>query len=333
MVTNDNQKCRKVPKKFCCESCDYFTSHKSHYTKHLSTDKHKMITNDNKMITKVPKSAEKCRFLKNESISSKKETLVTNGGRGINVCACGREYKFKSGLSRHKLRCKISPTMESSEQYIGDKEIVTSLIKENHELKNIMLDTQNKMFETHTKMMGVLEKGTHVTNSHNKTFNIQLFLNNTCKDAMNITDFVNNLKLQLSDLEQMGEIGYVNGITNIIARNLKDMDVTSRPIHCTDIKREILYIKDEDKWDKEINGYPKVRNVIKHVAHKNSQLLNRFKEKYPDYNKSTSKISDQYNRIFIESMGGKGDNDIEKENKIIKNLTKEVILEKDKTDK
>jgi hypothetical protein len=198
-----------------------------------------------------------------------------------------------------------------------------TLIKENHELKNMMMNTQNKMLE-------VLEKGTHNTNCHNKTFNLQFFLNDTCKDAMNIMDFVNNLNLQLSDLEKMGEIGYVNGISNIIVKNLKDMDVTSRPIHCTDVKREVLYIKDEDKWDKEANDHPKVRNIIKHIAHKNSKLLNEFKEKYPDYNNSSSKISDQYNKILIESMGGKGDNDYEKETKIIKNLSKEVVLDKDK---
>ena len=145
---------------------------------------------------------------------------------------------------------------------------------------------------------------------------------------MNITDFVNNIQLQLSDLEKMGEIGYVNGISNIIVKNLKDMDIASRPIHCTDIKREVLYIKDEDKWDKEPNDHPKVRNAIKHIAHKNSKLLIEFKEKNPDYNNSSSKVSDKYNKLLIETMGGKGDNDCEKEHKIIKAVTKEVMLDK-----
>jgi hypothetical protein len=145
---------------------------------------------------------------------------------------------------------------------------------------------------------------------------------------MNIMDFVNNLNLKLSDLEKMGEIGYVNGISNIIVKNLKDMDVTARPIHCTDVKREVLYIKDEDKWDKEANDHPKVRNIIKHIAHKNSKLLNDYKEKYPDYNNSNSKSSDNFEKLLIESMGGKGNNDEEKENKIIRNISKQVLIEK-----
>ena len=187
----------------------------------------------------------------------------------------------------------------------------------------------NQNNELQTQVLELLKSGTHNTNSHNKTFNLNFFLNDTCKNAMNIMDFVNNLQLQMNDLEKMGEVGYVNGISEIIIKNLKDMDITERPIHCTDKKREVLYVKDEDKWDKELNGNPKVRHAIKHIAHKNSKLLNEFKEKYPDYNNSSSKVSDRYNHLLIESMGGKGDNDVEKENKIIRNVTKEVIVEKE----
>jgi hypothetical protein len=145
---------------------------------------------------------------------------------------------------------------------------------------------------------------------------------------MNIMDFVHNLHLKLDDLEKMGEIGYVNGISNIIVKNLKDMDITARPIHCTDAKREVLYVKDENKWEKETIDYPKVRKAIKHIAHKNSKLLNDFKQQNPDYNKSDSKVSDHYNKLLIETLGGKGDNDYEKESKIIKNLSKEVLVDK-----
>tara|TARA_B110000971_G_scaffold22030_1_gene19936 strand:+ start:726 stop:1391 length:666 start_codon:yes stop_codon:yes gene_type:complete len=210
------------------------------------------------------------------------------------------------------------------EKNVQEKELIMTLIKENSDLKTMMLETQNKM-------MSVLEKGiVQNNNSNNKTFNLNFFLNDTCKNAMNISDFVNNLQLQLSDLEKMGEIGYVNGISNIILKNLKDMDITSRPIHCTDVKREVMYIKDSDKWDKEENGNPKVRKAIKCISHNNSRLLNEFKEKNPNYNNSSSKVSDIYNKLLIETMGGKGDNDDEKENKIIRNIIKEIIVEKDK---
>ena len=331
MITEDNKKCRKVPQIFRCDICDYLTSHKSHYIKHLSTDKHKNNINDNNMITKVPKSAE----IDEKVIYKTNYDNIYCKNMIDYACNCGQTYKFKSGLSRHKNKCVLNTQIKCNNinlvnDKLNDKDVIMTLIKENSELKHMMIDTQNKMLDTQTKMLNVIEKGTHNTNSHNKTFNLQFFLNDTCKDAMNITDFVNNLQLQLSDLEKMGEVGYVNGISNIIVKNLKDMDVTARPIHCTDVKREILYIKDEDKWDKETNNHPKVRTAIKHIAHKNSKLLNEFKEKYPDYNNSSSKISDQYNKILIESMGGKGDNDYEKESKIIKNLTKEVLLEKDK---
>jgi hypothetical protein len=145
---------------------------------------------------------------------------------------------------------------------------------------------------------------------------------------MNIMDFVDSIKLQLSDLEKVGQIGYVEGISNIITTNLKALDVTQRPIHCTDKKRETLYIKDEDKWEKENNEKNKIKKVIKKVANKNIMLLQKFKEAHPDCGKSASKFSDQYNKIIIESMGGSGDNDSEKEDKIIKNISNVTTIDK-----
>jgi hypothetical protein len=146
---------------------------------------------------------------------------------------------------------------------------------------------------------------------------------------MNIMEFVDSIKLQLSDLETVGKIGYVEGISNIITTNLKALDVTQRPIHCTDKKREVLYIKDENKWEKEDDDKKKLRKVIKKVAAKNSRLLPKFKEEHPDCGKSVSKFSDQYNKIIVESMGGPGDNDTEKEDKIIRNITKNVTIDKE----
>ena len=145
---------------------------------------------------------------------------------------------------------------------------------------------------------------------------------------MNIMDFVDSIKLQLSDLEKIGEIGYVDGISNIIVKNLNALEVEKRPVHCTDKKREILYIKDEDKWEKEDEEKKKLRKAIKRVASKNQRLIPKFKEIHPDCIKAASKFSDQYNKMIIESMGGSGDNDLEKEDKIIKNISKNVIIDK-----
>ena len=191
------------------------------------------------------------------------------------------------------------------------------VMKENSEMKNMMMD--------------VIKNGTHnITNnnSHNKSFNLQLFLNETCKNAMNITDFVDSLQLQLSNLEKVGELGYVEGISNIIIKNLKALDVTLRPVHCTDKKRETMYIKDENKWEKEDDNKTKLHKMVRKVSNKNINLISEFKELYPDWKKSTSKVSDQFNKIIIESMGGPGDNDFEKEEKIIKKISKEVLIDK-----
>jgi len=301
----ETKKSQKIAKKFCCCICDYNTYNKYDYAKHLATDKHKineLETNGNIKSQKIAKKSA------NTKISCDK------------CDKCDKMFKTRAGLWKHSKKCNnhvnnTTTHIEPNNDLVCDKELVMKLINQNNELQCQVLE--------------LLKSGTHNTNSHNKTFNLNFFLNETCKNAMNIMDFVSNLQLQLNDLEKMGEIGYVNGMSEIIIKNLKDMDVTERPIHCTDKKRETLYIKDEDKWDKEPNDHPKVRNAIKHIAHKNSKLLNEFKEKYPDYNNSSSKVSDTYNKILIETMGGKGDNDLEKENKIIRNVTKEIVVEKE----
>jgi hypothetical protein len=244
---------------------------------------------------------------------------------------CNKKFKNRSGLWKHKNKniCNKNETdlgFDSddeglkNEKDLTDKDLIMMLIKENGELKNMI--------------MKVLENGTHnsnshnTTNSHNKSFNLQFFLNETCKDAMNIMDFIESIQLQLSDLEKVGELGYVEGISNIIVKNLKALDVTQRPVHCTDKKRETLYIKDENKWEKEDDEKKKIRKAIKKVACKNQRLIPKFKEAHPDCIKAASRYSDQYNKMIIESMGGSGDNDLEKEDKIIKNISKQIIIEK-----
>jgi hypothetical protein len=208
------------------------------------------------------------------------------------------------------------------------------LIKDNKEMKQIILEQNSTILEQHSTINNLVKNGISSTNTNslnnnnNKTFNLQFFLNETCKDAMNIMDFVDSIKLQLSDLEKVGEVGYTQGISNIITTNLKALEVTQRPVHCTDKKRETMYIKDEDKWEKEDENNSKLRKAIKRVANKNITLLSKFREKYPEYSNSSSKISDKYDHIVIEAMGGAGDNDLEKENKIIHNISKCVIIDK-----
>jgi hypothetical protein len=230
-------------------------------------------------------------------------------------------------LSIHKKNCPIIENSENNqniEQNIDKKdELINYLIKENQEFKNLILEIVKKDTITNNNNNNNINN-----NSHNKTFNLNFFLNETCKDAMNIMDFVDSLKLQLSDLENLGKLGYVDGISKIIVQNLKSLDETKRPVHCTDSKREVMYVKDDNKWEKENENKQKMRKVIKHVTHKNSKLLKEFKSKYPGCEKSDSKYSDKYDKLIIEAMGGKGDNDLEKEDKIIRNIAKVVIIDK-----
>jgi hypothetical protein len=165
-------------------------------------------------------------------------------------------------------------------------------------------------------------------NCNNKTFNLQVFLNEKCKDAMNIMDFVESVKLQVADLENVGKVGYIEGISNIIIKNLQALDVDKRPVHCTDQKREVMYVKDENIWEKEDENNKKLRKAIRLIAHKNICMLKEYRATYPDCEDYDSKKNDQYNKIVYESMGGKGDNDYDKDTKIIKKIAKNVIIDK-----
>jgi len=319
------ESCEKVAPIFYCLSCHYETSRKSSCDKHILTSKHTKLTNVNNVLT--------------ESCEKSTES-------SIYTChMCDKEYKSRVGLWKHTKTCNlgdkkcntiehtVETTIEKNE--ISDKELIMMVVKQNSELMkdNNVLRTDNN--ELRTMIMKVLENGTHNTtnttthtNSHNKAFNLNFFLNETCKDAMNIMDFVDSIKLQLSDLEGVGELGYVEGISKIIVKNLKELDVTQRPVHCTDKKRETMYIKDDDKWEKDEERL-KMHKVVRRIAYKNQNLIPKFKEAHPDCGKYHSQFSDQYNKIVVESMGGPGDNDFEKEEKIIKNISKQVFVDKE----
>jgi hypothetical protein len=234
-------------------------------------------------------------------------------------------YKHASSLCSHKNKC--INIKETEYNPIITTELIMELINDNKDMKSIIME-QNNTITTLVKN-GIINNSHNTTNSHNKTFNLQFFLNETCKDAMNIMDFVDSIKLQLSDLENVGKLGYVEGISNIITSNLNALDVTQRPIHCADKKREVIYIKDEDKWEKEDEEKRKIKKAIHRVVCKNQRLITKFKEEHPDCLKASSKFSDQYNKIIVESMGGSGDNDKEKEEKIIRNISKNVIIGKE----
>jgi hypothetical protein len=292
----------KNPKNFYCEICYFVTCNKKDYKRHLLTSKH---LNTAKILTMTDASAQNTQDFPN----------------AFN-CECGKQYQHRQSLFNHKKKCSYNVQPTNTNNSLNEKEVIMTLLNQNNQLQNQIIELcKERNATTINNTIGNI-------NSHNKTFNLNVFLNETCKDAMNITDFVDSLKLQLSDLESVGKLGYVEGISNIIVKNLKALEVHKRPVHCSDSKREVMYIKDEDKWEKENEEKNKLRKAIKKIANKNSRLLPKFKEKHPDCGKSESKFSDQYNKLIVEAMGGSGDNDLEKEDKIIRKIAKEVTIDK-----
>ena len=281
---------------FYCEKCDFKCCKKGDYNRHVLTSKHQNLTKTN---------------------------IILHQKTSNHICdKCDKIYKSRVGLWSHKKKClnEKEEIIESDEVIdLNDKNLILTLIQQNNEL-------QKQMFE-------VIKNGTNINNtinnnSHNKTFNLQVFLNETCKDAMNIMDFVDSIKIQLSDIESIGELGYVNGMSKLIIKHLNALEENMRPVHCSDPKRDSLYVKDKNVWEKEDPDNKKIKKAIKYISNKNICALPEWKAKYPDCIYSDSNKSDQYNHIVIEAMGGSGDNDAEKADKIVKKIAKAVTIDK-----
>jgi hypothetical protein len=290
MLKNANILSPKSPKKFICEKCDYLCFKSSEYNKHLATAKHQNGKNANKKISE------------------------------ISTCECGKVFKHLSSLSRHKKTCNnhIDTILEQNKILVEETtNLKKLLIEQSQDFKNLIFEVCQKIQPT-----------TINNNSHNKTFNLQFFLNETCKDAMNIMDFVDSFTLQLSDLESVSQQGYVDGISTIIVKKLNEMDVHKRPIHCSDAKREIMYVKDQDKWAKEEPGYAKLRKAIKYISKKNSDLLGKWSEAHPASKNITTQTNTEYMQMIVQAMGGRGEIS-ENENKIIKKIARTVLIEKE----
>ena len=288
------KKSSKIPQFFCCELCDYFTSYSKDYKKHLSTKKHMEMDGNIKEMKKV---------------------LICKN--------CEKEFRTNAGLWKHKQKCNQEESKHETSKKLTEldkDELIITLLKQNAELIKGQQDMMIKLTEngiTNSTTNNINTNNTH-TNSHNKAFNLNFFLNETCKNAMNITDFVDSIKLQLNDLMEVGELGYVEGISKIIVKNLNNLDETERPVHCTDKKRETMYVKDEGEWNKEDDNKTHLRKAITKVADKNIRLLPQFREKYPEYKNAYSKVSDKYDKMVIEVMTS----DQDKNEKIIKNISK-----------
>ena len=303
METLGNKKTPKNPKKYNCVTCMFNTCNLKDYKKHIETIKHKKRSMETFGNKKTPNLCEKTYF-----------------------CDCGMIFISRAGLWKHHKTCgvfSIKNTQDDSGEL--NKDMLIEIIKKNQEFQK---DMQKQMLDFMKDNVSYNNSVNTINNlnSNNKTFNLQFFLNETCKDAMNIMDFVKDIKINLTDLEDVGKLGYVDGISNIIINNLKGLEVNKRPVHCSDVKREVLYIKDEDHWSKEKE---KMNYAIKHIAHKNIQMLPEWKEQNPTYSLNDGHKNDQFMQIVNESMGGsdKKEEQVYQE-KIISKVAKHVIVDK-----
>jgi hypothetical protein len=285
-----------------CKICDFVTSKKTNYDRHIKTKKHlDLHLADNGL-----------HFLK-------------KGANDPIDCICGKQFKHRQSLYKHKKVCKKGTlSIDDFPENMTDKELIMFLLKENKEFKELIIDQSNKMYEIASKPSTAIIN----TNCNNKNqFNLNVFLNEKCKNAMNMSDFISSLQIQDDDFENMGKLGYVQGISNIFIKGLKDLDEAVRPIHCSDIKREILYIKDNDVWDKDDNKQ-KIRNVIALIAHKNFKYIPIWKESNPSASDVTTKKNDEYMRIANQVTTAITPDDDSGINKIIRNVANKVCINK-----
>jgi len=300
MIHNDTIKTSKNINEFVCIECDFKCCKKGDWNRHLLRPKH--INNLQK--------------IHNDTIKDKKDIKQY-------ICACGNIYKFHSGLYRHKKQCFNKDDLNNETK---QQQLIDYLLKENSEFKQLMIEQNKHMFEL-AKNSGNNNNNNNTTNNNN--FNLNFFLNETCKNAMNIMDFVSQLQVGIKDLEETGRLGFAEGISKIFINGLKQIDVSDRPIHCSDFKRETLYIKNNNEWNKETEDKAVLTHAIKHVAHKNMKQISEWTKDHPEYNDSTSKQNDKYLKIVSESMSGASQEETNKNyTKIIKNIVKETIIDK-----
>ena len=287
------------PKKYVCKNCDIICRRESEWQRHVLTRKHaKMV---------------QWKLLETNFVTEELEHIC---------CKCDKVYLTKSGLWKHTKTCNKTEDKDK---------VIDLLIKENTEFKNIVLEMVKSNGDLQKQMLDVCKNNNNtnntIINSNNKTFNLNFFLNEQCKDAMNISDFVNTFDLQLEDLESVGELGYVEGMTKIIVDKLNSMDVYKRPMHCSDAKREIIYIKDENIWAREERTNPKLRQAIKTVTFRNMKQVKKWSDKHPESLNNESHLNDKYMMLVIQSTGGNGLIG-DSENKIIRRIVKEIVIGK-----
>ncbi len=293
-------------KTFECEHCDFCCTKQSNWEKHLSTNKHNYRVNNDI----YPEDVEQNKLTCNQ---------------------CNKTYKNTSGLWYHQKRCKGEPQTDTINI---PKEVWFHMIQESSEFKALLMESlknnnnnnnNNNIINTNNST----NNNNHSNNTVNNHFNLQFFLNEQCKDAIDINEFVNSIQVTVDDLEETGRLGYAEGISRIIINNLKQLDIHKRPIHCSDLKRNMLYIRHLNAWEKDKENPKLMKNVINNVAMKNIGQLQNWKNMYPGCDAYNSHKKDTYLTIVQNSMNGSSEEEQSNNTtKIIKNVAKEVIIDK-----
>jgi len=324
---------------FRCDVCNFITLNKKDYTRHLQTVKHLKKTNTNEQ---------------NDA-----DDFVVNNIQFHKCEGCNATYKHKSGLSRH-LRCCVkydqfskehniipsNETMDVMDVFNNLKQIMIEFVKSNNDVvksnselaKNTteLIKTNQEVIAhqqaTNDKLLELCINTSAASVTNNNIYNhkgdnhysVNFFLNEKCKDAMNITDFVNSIELSREDMENVGRNGYVKGISNIFIDNLKNTDVHKRPIHCSDRKREVLYVKEQDKWEREGVNSDKLINAVKKVEHKNLVILNEWAKQHPECENSYTRANETYMKFSKNVQDGEDENIL----KVIKNIAKQTVIDR-----
>ena len=332
----DNKKTPKNPSVFYCVNCDFTSHHKGDYNKHILTAKHKKIIKINPIYPKI-------NF----------------------ICDCGKEYTNQPNLCRHKKKCNYKPidqgflhhatncvelsslanekcvTPDQSNNNINIS-MILDIIKENQEIKNLLLEQNKQVIELH-KENNILNKennllinklverepgninSNNTTNNINQKFNLNFFLNETCKDALNINEFLDNIQITFQDLMQIGDVGFVAGVSDIFIRQLHNLEISKRPLHCTDLKRETIYFKQDNMWNKDNTDNSKLKNIIEKIEYRNVVALRDWCNENPDAKVNNTDNNLLKDKIYLQTLQG----DERTREKIIKNISKEIIIDKE----
>jgi hypothetical protein len=317
---------QKVAKHHVCTKCDYSCSKVSDLHKHFSTRKHKTETNGTDLKHSDSHTCETCN-----NIFHSRTTLWRHKKSCINII----NYTITDTIQTQKHQI---PSIQTSSEDM-QMNIILELVKQNQEFKDLLIQQSTQMMEQNKTMIEVA-KNSQInntinnntisnSNNNNKTFNLQFFLNETCKDAMNMKDFIKSLELSLPELEKMGEVGFAEGMSRLFVDRLNQLDITKRPIHCSDVKREIIHIKDDNKWERDNANLDRLRKIIKQLTYKNIVRVDDWKKANPGCTEYNSRKNDQYLRINMEAIGPVDETDEKRDfGKIIRRVAEHTAIDK-----